>query len=265
MYSANGKSKVSSEEMLTKAIAIIQTAKDLGATLRLVGGLAILQKTKPFPKTYEFLLKHRGMGNLKYADIDLVGYSKETKKINDTFEKLQFVKDKIVNKLFGDIRRIYYEPNNLYHVDIFLDQLDFNHRIELRGRLDLDHPTLNYADLLLSKFQIHFVNEKDLIDAIALLSISPYQNIDWKGRIFEILADDWEFYYDVINNLDSAIKLCASMKNDPNDKEMLEITEPIMLHLKHELEGIPKTRRWQKRMKIGTAKQWWRDVENVLR
>ncbi len=161
MGSVTDKSKLAPQEMLESARAIIATAKETGVTLRIAGGIGVLEAVKGEPETFAFLLKHRSAGNpeAKFADIDMVGYSKETRKMNDVFiEKLHFGKDKIVNSLFGDTRRIYYDPTGSFHVDIFLDKLDFSHQIDLRGRLELQYPSLNYADLLLSKLQIHHPN-----------------------------------------------------------------------------------------------------------
>ena len=115
----------------------------------------------------ELILKYRkaGKSSANFADLDLVGYSKDTKKINKLFlEKYLFQKDKIINALFGDRRRIYYQPEGTYHVDIFLDKLEFNHDIDIPGRLEMDFPDLNVADLLLTKLQIHYINDKDLLD-----------------------------------------------------------------------------------------------------
>ena len=51
-----------------------------------------------------------------------------------------------------------------------IDGLRMSHVIDLRGRLEPGAPTLDLADLLLTKLQIWEINEKDLGDITCLLA-----------------------------------------------------------------------------------------------
>ena len=268
MVSVTDKSKLTPEEMLEHAETIIQTAKEIGVTLRIVGGIAVLEAVRAVPEIFRLLLNKRTAGNTeaKFGDIDMVGYSKETRKMNDIFiDRLHFTKDKIVNSLFGDVRRIYYDPNRSYHVDIFLDKLDFNHQIDFRGRLEMQYPNLNYADLFLSKLQIHHPNEKDLLDILALMTVAEREGTGWKERMFAILADDWGFYYDAVRNFEAAGQQARAMITGSQDDPVIQRAEADVARFRAELDSAPKTKNWEKRMKKGTDKQWWKDVEDVLR
>jgi len=268
MNSETNKARVSPEEMLKIAKTITETAKEMGLTLRIAGGIGVLVVVESEPEVFSFLLKHRSTGkpDVKFGDIDMVGYSKETKKINEVFiEKLHFTGDKIVNTLFGDIRRIYYDPTGTFHTDVFLDKLDFNHQIDVRGRLELEYPNLNYPDLLLSKLQIHQANEKDLFDIIALLSVAGQRSPMWKERVISILTDDWGFYYDSINNLEHAVQIARATLSSSSDEEIVKRAEIEVAKLRENLESAPKTKKWYNQMKKGTKKQWWKDVEDVFR
>jgi len=55
------------------------------------------------------------------------------------------------------------------HIDIFYEKLDFCHVIYWKDRLDVDHPSIPLAEMLLEKMQIVQINEKDIIDTIMLL------------------------------------------------------------------------------------------------
>jgi hypothetical protein len=268
MNSVTDKARVSPEEMLKSAWTIAETAKEMGVTLRIAGGIGVLEVVESEPDVFAFLLKHRSTAkaDVKFVDIDMAGYSKETKKINEVFMgRLHFAGDKIVNSLFGDTRRIYYDPTGAFHVDIFLDKLDFNHQIDFRGRLELEYPNLNYPDLLLSKLQIHQTNEKDLLDILALLSVAGRRIPMWKERILRILTDDWGFYYDSIRNLEHAGQQARAMLSGSSDDEVVQKAKIEVAKLRGDLESAPKTKKWYKRMKKGTEKQWWKDVEDVFR
>ncbi len=101
-----------------------------------------------------------------FTDLDLAGYNKQGGDINKFFTKeLGFQPDTLVNGMFGHKRRIYYHPQNKYHVDVFMDKLEFSHAVDFgekpgSGRLELDSPTITAVDIVLEKLQIHEINEK---------------------------------------------------------------------------------------------------------
>src|SRR5207245_5985659 len=68
---------------------------------------------------------------------------------------------------------VYYEGANRFHVDIFLDKLEFSHDVLFgkkpgNGRQELDSPTITLTDMVLEKLQIHRIARKDLVDLIVL-------------------------------------------------------------------------------------------------
>lgn len=262
------KSKLPLSELLNEAKVIVSQASEDGVLLRVIGGLGILATIYPFEDAVNGFFKLR-VNEDQVADIDLAGYSKQSRQINDFFlKKLNFDKDEIVNALFGDVRKIFYHPNNLYHVDIFLDKLVFNHEIDIKGRLELTDFQLNPADLLLSKLQIHYLNSKDIIDIIMLMYvIDKISNGKWLERIITILSNDWGFYYDAVTNLNLTLN---SLNNDKRVNSVLTyhmINNAIsnIKYLLDKVEMAPKSNRWLIRSKIGTKKQWWKNVEEVRR
>lgn len=261
------KAGIGSEELLGEALKILEHAKDLGITLRIGGGVAIFYLAKDQAAIKQLLIERRkaGSSNATFADLDFIGYSKQTKLMNKLFlEQLQFQKDKIINALFGDRRRIYYHPNGAYHVDILLDVLEFNHDVDIRGRLELEYPTLNVEDLLLTKLQIHFINEKDLLDIIALSTLKQAAESP-STRVVQTLSDDWGFYYDAITNLKLASELASKITNEPNAGPVLKLSIERIGELIDIIDKAPKSKKWEKRAKQGTNKVWWREIEDVLR
>jgi uncharacterized membrane protein len=55
-------------------------------------------------------------------------------------------------------------------IDVIIDELRMSHLIDLRGRLDPGHPTIDLADLLLTKLQVWEINAKDFGDVTCLLA-----------------------------------------------------------------------------------------------
>lgn len=62
----------------------------------------------------------------------------------------------------------FYDKQNGFSIDIFLDRLEMCHDIDFKGRLELDYPTIPLAEMLLEKLQIVQINEKDVKDVIIL-------------------------------------------------------------------------------------------------
>ncbi|MGC9208497.1 MAG: hypothetical protein ACP5GH_01385 [Nitrososphaeria archaeon] len=257
-FNVNKKSKLQPNELLDEALKIIKIAQNNGITIRLFGGLAIYyllkEKNNSFFSIYSSARK--ADSESFFGDIDFVAYSKQSKMINDLFlNQLKFEKDKVINSLFGDKRRIYYHPYELYHIDIFFDKLEFNHKIDIQNRLEMSYPTLNFADLLLSKLQVHYITQKDIIDLQGLIAIAHDIQEPWKERVYQILSDDWGFYYDAVNNLKAALSYTETL----NEELQVALTQII-----NEIINTPKTKNWIKRSKTGTNKKWWDDaVEEV--
>ena len=262
------KAELSGDELFQEGFRIVDDAKKQNFTLRITGGIAIFNLIEKNVPIRELLVKNRKAGKSAtstFADLDLVGYSKETKKLNTLFlEQYQFQKDKIINALFGDRRRIYYHPEGTFHVDVFLDKLEFNHDIDIRGRLELDYPNLNPDDLLLTKLQIHYINDKDLLDIIALLTVDTWK-IEERQRIIEVLSNDWGFCYDAVNNLKASAARIKELLNEPMAGPSLSLSAKRIQDLLTKIESSQKSKEWNKASKRGTNKQWWREIEDVVR
>jgi len=271
--------KMPDEEFIRESIDIVKKAQDNGLVLRILGGVAVYIHTMDKPenlKIYE-RLRRFGEGNPTFTDLDLIGYSKQISKVEKFFErKLGFKPDFYINRIIGQRRLLFYHPKDYYHVDIFFDKLEFCHDVVFgskpgKGRLELDFPTVSPADIVLEKLQIHEINLKDVIDLIVLFAFHEVKDtyerdvIDG-GYIASILCDDWGFWYDAVTNLNKVKLLAEKFHNEGKllDHEYNAVINNID-KLNRIIEETPKTKRWQKRAKMGTRKKWWRDVEEVSR
>jgi hypothetical protein len=147
-------------------------------------------------------------------------------------------------------------------VDVFFDELDFCHRIDLRGRLGIDPLTITLADLLLSKLQYVKPRQQDLDEIIALLSSHEISSGDGdlisSARLGEVICRSWGFYYTCVLNLERIRgRLAASEFAGSTREKVLRQTEM----LRAQLAEWPKGMLWGLRAKIGPRLKWYQDVD----
>lgn len=137
-----------------------------------------------------------------YRDVDLVTLGRWGGKTRTLFTRLGYIPNQAFNALHGSQRLLFWDRLHERQVDIFLDRLQMCHTLDFRTRLQMDPRTLPLTDLLLSKLQIVEVNEKDLIDTMALFQDHPVQADD-EGLnaiyLARLTANDWGLYRTVQN------------------------------------------------------------------
>jgi len=267
------------EEFIKECLDIIEKAREQGIVMRILGAVAVYIHSRHSKEAFKIYRNTNRLGTNKpiFSDLDLIAYGKQNRQVKKFFEEeLGFKPDFIVNNLFGYKRLLYYHPEGHYHVDIFFNKLEFNHDVEFgskpgHGRLELDYPTVTLADLVLEKCQIHEINFKDIVDLIILFiahnvgSLQEKEIIDGK-YIAKVLSEDWGFWYDATKNLklvkEYALKFLSEKKleKDCFDKVTLRVDKLLKM-----VDEEPKSKKWQKRAKIGTSKPWYRSVEELLR
>jgi hypothetical protein len=123
----------------------------------------------------------------------------------------------------------------------------------------------------LEKLQIHDIAEKDIKDILVLLRSHRLAEADEDEAlnvkyISRILADDWGFWYDAVQNLKKVRERIDEYLGEGliSEEDARDVTSKVA-ELLHRIDAEPKTSRWVKRMKEGLNKKWWRDVEEVSR
>ena len=76
--------------------------------------------------------------------------------------------------------------------------------------------------------------------------------------IAKLLADDWGFWYTATNNLRKVKEALPSIEG-LEEGEVEDVSSKIDLLLEY-IEKEPKTKKWQKRAKVGTKKRWYKEV-----
>lgn len=242
--------------LLREAQALLASARDAGITLRLTGGLAVRLHCSESVGW----LDRRGRG---HRDVDFVGISEERKQLRAFMQQHGFQVDRQILIAAEGRRYSFWNESGEWKIDVFIDNLEFCHRLAVAERLRLDYPTIPLADLLLSKLQIVEPGEPDVLDIVALLgehelsrSSGDPELIDTR-HIGEVLGRDWGFYHTVMTNLHV---LEHTAGGGCHELPLREAVLRRVRRLRTMLTDTPKTVKWKLRSLIGTRVKWYKDV-----
>jgi hypothetical protein len=242
------------QALVSDAVAVVSAAQAKGATLRLLGGLAIYLHSGP----------SHGVGPWRaYGDIDFIARHADVKVINAVFAQLGYAADEQVNTLHGRYRLVFEKPEVGRKVDVMLDVFQMCHRISLIERLGIDSPTIALADLLLTKLQIRELNRKDADDIAFLLNAHPVGDDDGESvngaYIAALCGQDWGLHTTVSDNL-------AKMLDIDLPEAVDQAVLVARLHdLQDRLSTVPKSAKWRLRAKVGRRYPWYEEVEEIDR
>lgn len=254
------------EEFIKEAKRIVDIGNSQGVPLRIMGGLAIYIKISEKGEYYKDLwTKLSRLGERVFTDIDLVSYGAYREQIVRLLNDIGYELWQPSLWKFGGLRYIFYS-DKIPMVEVFFDKLKMNHEIIFKNRLEIEKYTIPLADLLLTKFQIVNINEKDLKDIAILIRTFEITNTDQNAinglYIAKILAKDWGFYYTFMINLRKFSNYIQEHKI--LDKKSINIIINRLDKLVKIIESEPKTMRWKLRAKIGPKKKWYEEVEDWI-
>jgi len=246
------------DDPLPEAMMLVRSASEAGYQLKILGGLGVRVLCPDFPPR-----QRAGQ------DIDLACLGKTRRKVADHLEQAGCQPDKRFNNLNGD-RQMYFMAPSGRPIDVMVDRLSMCHTLDFRHSFGSASPTLDPADLLLSKLQIVEINAKDAHDIFHLLSgvrvgsdaspsARPFIDPD---RFGSVLSGDWGWWRTVTGSLNKLPDLLSSQpslappypKYDPltQAKQLLEIAETV-----------PKGLKWKTRARVGDRVRWYELPEEV--
>lgn len=247
-------------QFIQEALGIVKAGEEKGIVLRLMGAIAV----KLHCPQCSHLLK--GMER-SLTDIDLMSYGKCNRKMRSFFTELGYTPNERILAFYGRDRHIYDNPEKGWHVDVFFDELKMCHKVDFRGRLELDYPTITPTDILLEKLQIVRINPKDVKDTIVLMrehSIGKQEKDSIDGDyISRLLSGDWGYYYTVTENLKKLKGLLPEFEI-LTEEDKTHVTGKID-SLLADIEKVPKSLKWKMRARIGAKRKWYNEVEEVER
>jgi hypothetical protein len=237
------------EDFMANMNVILASAKENGVILRLIGSIA----TRLHSPSARSQVIPRAL-----TDIDFVGYSSQSKKVQSLFQNSGYAGDDEFNMIHGAERLLFFGKNGL-HIDVFFDVLTMSHRLDLRGRLELDYPTISLTDLLMTKLQIVELNEKDVKDMICLLNDHDFADSDQPEKInskyiADLCSKDWGVYKTFTMNLN---RILAHLDKLGSDEKMRTRVSDQCKALLNQIEQVPKSTKWKMRARVGEKKRWY--------
>jgi hypothetical protein len=245
-------------DVVAEGRRLVESSTDL--PVRLLGGVGVaLHDHRPVPAALE-----RG-----YGDLDVVVPPKSTRQTTEVMKAAGYEPNERFNALHGAQRMLFYDTQNKRQVDVFVGVFSMCHRLDLSKRLDQHPYSLDAADLLLTKLQIHEINRKDLVDAVRLLL--THENADIAGggdgrtsamsldRLRAVTSSDWGWFTTVTDNLGLTRAAAA---------ELLEPEEAALVQgradeIDASLRAAPKSMRWKARSVVGRKTPWYELPEEV--
>lgn len=255
------------EEIAGEAARLVGLAMAEGLRVRLMGGLAVRLQSPTV---------QRSPYVRAYRDLDLVAHRRDVAALRRLLEREGYVGDKLFNAIHGAQRLVYMAPSGRWSVDVVIDDLAMSHTIVLKDRLGTDGPTLDLADLLLTKLQIWETNEKDLGDIVCLLADHPLAPagrlvagpaddgrpgpIDLV-RLRAVLGSDWGLCHTVERNLRAVADAWARR---PAPDALYPVNAQVAALLA-DIESAPKSLGWKARARVGERVRWYETPEEARR
>lgn len=240
------------KHVMDEANRILAASKKAGVTLKLVGGWAI-----------HVHCSEHDFCDREHPDIDFVGLSAQYEDIVQMMQTLGYSENKNMTLSTGITRLLFEKPDSTDHIDVFLDFLNIEHYIDLRGRLDIEEDTLSVTDLLLIKATISRLNEKDVRDIVTMVKDLDVGEDDSPGVINKayiaaLCSRRWGLFHDITGAFRKTISLLPMYKFPEATDELVTGRLESLLEA---IEAEPKSLRWKMRAFLGERVAWRRPVE----
>jgi hypothetical protein len=177
-------------------------------------------------------------------------------------ESLSYVPNREFNMFHGDRRLCFWDEGNQRQVDVFIDEANLCHRIDLRSRVEAVPLTLSLADLTVLKLQIVETNEKDYLDLCAIFADHDLTADDSGinlSYIAALTASDWGLW----RTLGMIAEKTERFALELPAFEASEIVADRLRRLRAELDSVSKSRAWKLRARIGERKRWYELPEEI--
>ena len=242
-------------DLIEEALRVADKAEQEGLGLRLLGGVAIRLRAKD------------GLNPVfrrEYADLDWITPKGTSADAQRFFEALGYSPQVRFNAIYGRERLLFFDEQHARQTDVLVGDFRMSHRIRFGKRLDMEPVTIPLAELLLTKLQIVELNEKDVLDALALLHDHPVGDEDGDSvngeRVAALCAEDWGLWRTFTANL-QALGDRLERYDLPGESRQRIIAG--LRELQERIEQEPKSLAWKMRSKIGDRKRWYDLPEEV--
>lgn len=226
---------------------IAEAASERDIPLRLLGGVAVAILC---PSSRRPPLRRQ------YADIDFATRSSARDEVSELMATLSYEPDREFNTLHGQRRLYFWDERNQRQVDVFVDEANLCHRIDLGKRLEAVPLTLSLADLTVLKLQVVETNEKDYLDLCAIFAdhdLASDDNGVNTPYIADLTASDWGLWRTLGMVIDRSRQFALGLPEFEAGERVAE----RLGRLQTELDTVPKGRGWKLRARVGDRKRWF--------
>lgn len=226
---------------------IAEAAAERGFPLRVLGGVAVAMLC---PSSRRPPLKRQ------YADIDFATTGPARDGVVEMMEAHGYAGDREFNILHGHRRLYFWDEKNHRQVDVFVDEANLCHRIDLKKRIEAVPLTLSLADLTMLKLQVVETNEKDYLDICAIFADHDLSADDSginSAYIASLAASDWGLWRTLGMVAERSGQFALELPNFAAADRVAERLE----RFRAKLDTVPKSRRWKLRDSIGDRKRWY--------
>ena len=232
---------------------IVEAAAERAVPLRALGGVAVAMSCPT---------SRRPPLARSYADIDLATTASAKDEVVTLLESLGYTGDKEFNILHGHRRLYFWDGGAQRQVDVFVDEANLCHRVDLKRRLETVPLTLSLADLTVLKLQVVETNEKDFLDICAIFAdhdLTPDDSGINSTYIADLTGSDWGLW----RTLGMVGERSEQFALELPEFEAAELAADRLRRLREEMEATPKSRGWKLRARIGDRKRWYELPEEV--
>lgn len=235
---------------------LVDLARGNGATLALLGGVAVRLRAQEIPPALD----------RDYKDLDFAVAKGRGGNAGRFLQAAGYEPAVSFNAVNGKDRMLFHDPEHGRHIDVFVGSFKMCHQIPFADRLSPGEATVPLAELLLTKLQIVELNEKDVRDTVLLFHGHEVADRDGDAvngaRIAQLCADDWGLWRTITGNLARCAELLPGY--ELSDAERARVSERIQAVLAR-IEQEPKSRGWRLRAKVGERKRWYELPDEVDR
>jgi len=232
-------------------------AASAGLGLRLMGGLGIWMvapsvRVPPFERPY--------------GDLDFAARRADGRAVTPFLVGEGYVAERMFNSIHGAQRLNFGHPEGIWTIDVVIDALRMSHVIDMHGRLEPGLPTIDLADLLLTKLQVWEINAKDLGDITCLLADRRLSDtgpdggeaID-VGRILSLTGADWGICHTLERNLRRVVEAAAERRPVGSAFDPVAQAQQLLAAIAASRKSVG----WQIRARIGERMRWYEVPEEV--
>jgi hypothetical protein len=225
--------------------------------LRLMGGLAVWMvapsvRLPPFAR--------------EYADLDFAVRKRDGRGVTPFLQDQGYLPERLFNSIHGAQRMNFSHPDGSWTIDVVVDAMRMSHVIDLRGRLEPGRPTVDLADLLLTKLQVWEINAKDIGDTTCLLADRPLAEVGSENgdaidvsRILALTGADWGICHTLERNLRDVA--ASARERRPTDARFDPAVQAETVLTA--IAAGPKSLAWRLRGRVGERVRWYETPEEV--